>query len=356
MNIKKSKTKRNYELMLSSQKSMDKALGVSREVRKNVRNGHKRTIDDNQNKPTNASSPTKVSALAVNTSKSNLFQDDEPDLSASESFSRLDSNLYRSSAMRSLLGVMSENINASMLTVNNRASLESLRASNQTLREQPIPQRPVNTSAQQINALSRSVELHVESSATLLYNEHFSGLEAFGTSGMTVLEELIDLALKTCEKGRIAGQKHHSRGAALLGPEGQVYTGCDVYAHEGDPTGVSAERAAVLAAVAAGTGREFLSHFAPLPIILVNCNIECRHTSIQELFPLGSAVVVQPSKAQLDSLVQSFDGAAAPGATKGSKGQSALKSLPMGLSSRVERWSPADVQLWLKEQGLGNLS
>ena len=42
---------------------------------------------------------------------------------------------------------------------------------------------------------------------------------------MTVLEELIDIALKACEKGRIAGQKHHARGAALLGPDGKVHAG-----------------------------------------------------------------------------------------------------------------------------------
>lgn len=69
---------------------------------------------------------------------------------------------------------------------------------------------------------------------------------------MTILEELIDLALHSCENGRTAGQKHHARGAALLAPSGKVYSGCDVYVREGDPNGVSAERAAILMAVADG--------------------------------------------------------------------------------------------------------
>lgn len=41
---------------------------------------------------------------------------------------------------------------------------------------------------------------------------------------MTILEELIDLALKSCEKSRAAGQKYHQiRGCALLTSSGKVY-------------------------------------------------------------------------------------------------------------------------------------
>lgn len=40
---------------------------------------------------------------------------------------------------------------------------------------------------------------------------------------MTILEELIDLALKSCEKSRTAGQKYHKiRGCALLTSSGKV--------------------------------------------------------------------------------------------------------------------------------------
>lgn len=72
---------------------------------------------------------------------------------------------------------------------------------------------------------------------------------------MTILEELMDLALKVCENGREAGQRHHARGAALLAPNGKVYSGCDVYLAGDEVNGVSAERAAILAAVADGASK-----------------------------------------------------------------------------------------------------
>jgi hypothetical protein len=110
---------------------------------------------------------------------------------------------------------------------------------------------------------------------------------------MTVLEELIDISLRACEKGRHAGQKrHHARGCALLTSGGkvsplaslslsqrwshvmlcysmmymQVYSGCDVYAVTSSlDTGggtrtdvtvlpdVSAEKSAILAAISDGS-------------------------------------------------------------------------------------------------------
>lgn len=40
---------------------------------------------------------------------------------------------------------------------------------------------------------------------------------------MTILEELIDVALKCCEKSRLSGLKfHHARGCALLTSSGKV--------------------------------------------------------------------------------------------------------------------------------------
>jgi cytidine deaminase len=69
---------------------------------------------------------------------------------------------------------------------------------------------------------------------------------------MTILDELADLAFKQCENGRNAGQKHHSRGASLLAAGGKVYNGCDMYIREGDQNSVSAERAAIIAAVSDG--------------------------------------------------------------------------------------------------------
>ena len=135
-------------------------------------------------------------------------------------------------------------------------------------------------------------------SAHLIYNSNFSGLESYGASGMTILEELTDLSLRVCENGRKAGQKHHSRGAALLTSNGKVYSGCDVSFEDYDPNGISAERAAVTAAVADGSSvfhclvistdtmtvfpapdgrsREFLRSFGIFPIILVNCDLEMK--------------------------------------------------------------------------------
>lgn len=74
---------------------------------------------------------------------------------------------------------------------------------------------------------------------------------------MTILEELIDLGLKTCEKSRQSGQKHIARAAVLLGSPSnpKVFTGCDVFmVPNNELTGVSAERAALLSAVADGVG------------------------------------------------------------------------------------------------------
>lgn len=134
--------------------------------------------------------------------------------------------------------------------------------------------------------------------AQLIYNSNFSGLESYGASGMTILEELTDLSLRVCENGRIAGQKHHSRGAALLTSNGKVYSGCDVYLNEMDSNGITAERSAVTSAVADGSSvfqclvlstdtqtifpapngqsREFLRSFGIFPVILVNCDLDMK--------------------------------------------------------------------------------
>ena len=142
--------------------------------------------------------------------------------------------------------------------------------------------------------------------AQLIYNANFSGLESYGASGMTILEELTDLSLRVCENGRIAGQKHHSRGAALLTSNGKVYSGCDVYLSDRDPNGISAERSAVTAAVADGSSvfhclvlstdtmidfpapdgqsREFLRSFGIFPVILVNCDLEMKYVNLTLIF------------------------------------------------------------------------
>jgi cytidine deaminase len=145
---------------------------------------------------------------------------------------------------------------------------------------------------------------------------------------MTILEELIDAALGVCENSRAAGQKHHSRGAALLTKDGRVYTGCDVYMPDTiGAVGISAERAAVLAAVADGASnfdcivvgsdtmkahpspdglsREFLRTFGIFPVILVNCDMDVQHTSTQELFPREVEANSFVSSQALDRAIES---------------------------------------------------
>ncbi len=69
---------------------------------------------------------------------------------------------------------------------------------------------------------------------------------------MTILEELIDAALKTCENQRHnVHQKDHSRAAVLLSSAGKMYVGCDLLV-PGDAVPVAAEKSALLAAVADG--------------------------------------------------------------------------------------------------------
>ena len=79
--------------------------------------------------------------------------------------------------------------------------------------------------------------------------------QSYGSSGMTIIDELTDMALRVCEKSRQGGQMHLARGASLLTPSGKVYCGCDVYSRVGDPNGISAERSAIIAAVADGISK-----------------------------------------------------------------------------------------------------
>jgi cytidine deaminase len=173
-----------------------------------------------------------------------------------------------------------------------------LRGSRQSFNEEKMGDVRLDIRApyQQSTALSAIHHAKEVAAAQLIYSSTYSGLQSFGASGMTILEELIDVALGACEKSRNAGQRHHARGAALLGPSGKVYTGCDVYVSENDANSVTAERVAVLTAVSDGVkkfealviasdtmqtfpvphgnSREFLRTFGNYPVILVNSNME----------------------------------------------------------------------------------
>lgn len=73
---------------------------------------------------------------------------------------------------------------------------------------------------------------------------------------MTILEELIDAAMKICENSRAAGQLQASKAAALLSTTGKVYVGCDVrLPSSNDSQSISAERAAFLSAIADGASK-----------------------------------------------------------------------------------------------------
>lgn len=70
---------------------------------------------------------------------------------------------------------------------------------------------------------------------------------------MTILEELIDAALKACENQRNnMNHKDHSRAAVVLNSSGKMYAGCDMMV-PGDPLIIAAEKSALLAAVADGS-------------------------------------------------------------------------------------------------------
>ena len=181
-------------------------------------------------------------------------------------------------------------LNSSNSNMNVLLHPQSLNTNNMSLLSYPQTQ---NNLLYNNNGTTRDAAI-----AHLIYNANFSGLESHGASGMTILEELTDVSLKVCENGRIAGQKHNSRGAALLTSNGKVYSGCDVYFKERDPNGISAERSAVMAAVADGSSvfqclvlstdtmitfpvpdgqsREFLRGFGVFPVILVNCELDIR--------------------------------------------------------------------------------
>ena len=86
-----------------------------------------------------------------------------------------------------------------------------------------------------------------------VYHQHYQGLQSIGPSGMTILEEMIDAALRVCEKSRVAGQRGDSRAAALLSSAGKLYSGCDVHVDGAElQHSISAERSAILAAIADG--------------------------------------------------------------------------------------------------------
>ncbi|CAN0123526.1 unnamed protein product, partial [Scytosiphon promiscuus] len=138
------------------------------------------------------------------------------------------------------------------------------------------------------------------------YTKTFTGMQAYGESGMTVLEELIDAAFRACDVGHAQGRQRVT-GAALLTRSGKIFAGCNVESSSADLS-VGAERTTVLKAVSEGEtrfrsmamasdtdlgfpspdgpGRQFLAEFGEFPVYLVNRDMQVKIASTGELYPM----------------------------------------------------------------------
>jgi len=87
-----------------------------------------------------------------------------------------------------------------------------------------------------------------------IYMAQFSGLQSYGKTGMTVLEELIEAALQACDNARKTCPNMGAYyGAALLTKQGRAYTGCSLESTTNPLLNVTAERTAILKAISDGT-------------------------------------------------------------------------------------------------------
>ena len=222
--------------------------------------------------------------------------------------------IIRSSTMKSIIDLIHSNNNFDGHEIHNSNPLTPSKSFGATVKQSAFTSAVSATKQSQnlINAQSFQdvYNKNSRSKAQLIYDAHYSGLESVGSTGMTVLEELIDIALRECESNN--GRRSNGnalRGAAVLSSNGTVYTGCDVFIGENDQIGISAEKSALLSAVADGITkfqclviasdtsvefptpngqiREFLRSFGIYPVVLVNSTLECKHTSTQELVPMS---------------------------------------------------------------------
>ena len=158
------------------------------------------------------------------------------------------------------------------------------------------------------------------------YDARFSGLHAYGASGMTRLEEMVEAAMAASERAGAAARaekraRHKSptgakafrpavrstRCAALLARSGTLHVTCAVASMTDATLSVSAERAAVLRAVADGdsaflglvvadacsedlpvpdgTARQVLAEYGDFPVYLVNRDLRARPPRGTRLVP-----------------------------------------------------------------------
>ena len=193
------------------------------------------------------------------------------------------------------------------------------------------------------------------------YSAHFGGLQDYGGSGMTVLEELVDAALRASDRAVAAGTRI-AHGAALVAkliPESASHTqgpnsrtqrrtlsavedrdqddasgrriiaACSVESISDPGLSVGAERACMLQAVGAGLGglgcveamviatshgeafpvpdgpaRQFLAEYGDFPIFLVNRHMKCKRTSTYALYPLAAAQAMAQRERQVLSMTR----------------------------------------------------
>ena len=299
---------KSYKQIRDSQSNAEAVLRKARSLKSGKKGGKSNT----------KGSSSTVDAAMEKENEGNISAMAEP---GAGKFNMLNPDAFASDAMRRILGVadlegsqMDDVGDGSAGGALRRSTTSPLRKSNSARMPEPaqLVVQPVTAASLSLSQMPRDpMETNM-----VAYNTHFSGLDSFGQSGMTILEELIDIALKVCENGRHAGEKAHaSRGAALLAPGGKVYSGCDV-ALQVSTSGVenrgeivAAEHGAILAAVADGASdfeclviasdtmsgfpfpdgrsREFMRSFGNFPVALVNSRLESRHTSTQELYPYG---------------------------------------------------------------------
>lgn len=75
-------------------------------------------------------------------------------------------------------------------------------------------------------ALDRSARSRGDRDGRSSYTKHYTGLQAYGDSGLTKLEELIDAAIQARDNAPHTGPVKY--GAAVLSKKGEIFSGCNV--------------------------------------------------------------------------------------------------------------------------------
>ncbi|KAH9090216.1 hypothetical protein LEN26_018976 [Aphanomyces euteiches] len=139
------------------------------------------------------------------------------------------------------------------------------------------------------------------------YADRYNGLEAYGTSGMSKLQQIIDTATAMQRGCRATNDLGVSLGVAVLSSSGHIFTSSsddlcldtcperlafmklasdeDDFVVEGCAIASSDE---LFTPYPCGNCREFLSQFGDFPLYLIRANMEFEKTSAYALFPRGN--------------------------------------------------------------------